>query len=35
MALLLIDLDDSLIDRTGSFAAWARAFCARHGRDAS
>jgi putative hydrolase of the HAD superfamily len=31
--LLLIDLDDSLIDRSGSFAAWARGFCAECGRD--
>jgi putative hydrolase of the HAD superfamily len=31
--LLLIDLDDSLIDRRGSFRAWARGFCAGHGRD--
>ena len=33
MPLLLIDLDDSLIDRSGSFAAWARGFCAECGRD--
>ena len=33
MPLLLIDLDDSLIDRNASFAAWARAFCAEKGRE--
>jgi putative hydrolase of the HAD superfamily len=30
--LLLVDLDNTLIDRTGAFRRWARAFSARHGR---
>jgi putative hydrolase of the HAD superfamily len=33
MPLLLADLDDTLIDRRGSFRAWATGFCAGHGRD--
>jgi FMN phosphatase YigB (HAD superfamily) len=31
MPLLLADLDDTLIDRRGSFRCWAAAFCAAHG----
>ena len=34
MPLLLADLDDTLIDRRGSFRAWAESFCAREGIDA-
>jgi len=32
--LLLIDLDNTLIDRAGAFGRWAREFAAAHGRDA-
>ena len=38
MPLLLIDLDDTLIDRAGAFRRWAREFAALHGdgeRDAA
>jgi putative hydrolase of the HAD superfamily len=31
--LLLVDLDNTLIDRAGAFARWARGFAALHGRD--
>lgn len=31
MPLLLVDLDDTLIDRRGSFRNWARDFCERQG----
>jgi len=34
MPLLLVDLDNTLIDRAGAFDRWARAFVAAHGRDA-
>jgi len=34
MPLLLADLDDTLIDRRGSFRDWAETFCTRHGLDA-
>ena len=34
MPLLLVDLDNTLIDRAGAFDRWARAFTAAHGRDA-
>jgi len=33
--LLLIDLDNTLIDRTGAFARWAREFTAVHGGSAA
>ena len=34
MPLLLADLDDTLLDRRGSFRDWAETFCTRHGLDA-
>jgi putative hydrolase of the HAD superfamily len=33
--LLLLDLDNMLIDRTGAFTTWAAECARRHGRDAS
>ena len=35
MPLLLVDLDNTLIDRTGAFARWARKFAAAHGGGAA
>lgn len=34
MAAILFDLDDTLVDRAGAFARWARDFAARAGVDA-
>jgi putative hydrolase of the HAD superfamily len=33
MPLLLVDLDNTLIDRAGAFGRWAREFAAAHGPD--
>ena len=35
MPLLLLDLDNTLIDRAGAVGRWARKFAAAHGRDAA
>jgi putative hydrolase of the HAD superfamily len=31
--LLLLDLDDTLVDRAGAYRRWATSFAARHGRE--
>jgi putative hydrolase of the HAD superfamily len=33
--LLLVDLDNTLVDRAGAFARWAREFASAHGGGAA